>query len=212
MNDLLSRGFEKLGIVADAEQLKKLDIFLGEIHLFNPVYKLVKAVDDDDLIVRHFLDSAAGVDIIRRCIGDGKTVADLGSGAGFPGIVLAILLPDVHFFLVERMQRRVDFLENVIARCNLSNVTVLPIDTADCKEHFALVTCRAFHPLYDILSEVSGLLDTGGTLCAYKGQRDYLEAEIESLGPEKENWEISIEGMKVPYLDESRLMCVLKKR
>ncbi len=205
--DLLNEGLEKLGISITAEQRKKFDIFKSEITLFNPVYKLVSYEEESDLIIRHFLDCLAGVPVIKKELGDG-VLADLGSGAGFPGIILAIMLEDNEIVLVERMKRRVDFLRNVILRCKLNNVKIINRDVKEVDDKFDVVTCRAFHPIYDIIKDVERIMKVGGAFMAYKGQRNYVEAELSDIC----GYVYSFDDIKVPFLDEPRMICTMKRK
>ena len=145
--DLLLEGAEKLKLDLTSLQRERLERYISEIELFNPIYKLVSYQDRDELIIRHILDSLAGVKVFEAL--EGSSIADLGTGAGFPGVVLAIML-DRPIVLVERMKRRVDFLKNVILRCNLKNVRIVSKDVSEVEERFDIVTCRAFHPIFDI--------------------------------------------------------------
>ena len=204
--DLLNEGLEKLKLTATAEKRERLDVFKSEIELFNPTYKLVGYEEEDDLIIRHFLDCLAGVPLIERELGDG-CLADLGSGAGFPGIILAIMLDKNEVVLIERMKRRVDFLRNVILRCKLTNVRIIDRDVKEVNEHFDVVTCRAFHPIYDIIKDVDRIMKKDGAFMAYKGQRSYVEAELSDLV----GYTRRFDEIKVPFLDEPRMICTLKR-
>ena len=108
-----------------------LQKYIEEIELFNQAYGLVKVKDRDELIVKHILDSLAPLELITQllkkstCISlEPWQIADVGSGAGFPGIPLAAHLPSAEFTLIERMGRRAGFLRNCIAVLGLSNVQV----------------------------------------------------------------------------------------
>lgn len=207
-DDLLCQGLEKLGLNVSPSALSKLDTYIKEIELFNPAYRLVSCADRDELVIRHILDCAAGVPVIASCLGPDRTVADFGSGAGLPGVVLACLMEDVDFVLVERMKRRVDFLNNVRLCSSLDNVTILPDDISTVSGTFSCITFRAFHPLYDIISQLDRLLAEEGTVCAYKAHRTYVMAEAEGL----DGFSFSLVPLKVPFLDEERNMMVLKRR
>ncbi|MCL2139316.1 MAG: class I SAM-dependent methyltransferase, partial [Treponema sp.] len=105
--------------------LPLLEQYLAEIERFNPSLSLVGTNDRHCLIVRHILDSLAPLGIIFRAMnGSHASIADVGSGAGLPGIPLAITLPDVKFTLIERKNRRAGFLRNVCNILGLSNVSV----------------------------------------------------------------------------------------
>lgn len=207
MSELLKKGLERLKLEVTEDQEKRLERYISEIELFNPVYKLVAYEDECELVIRHILDSAAAAPVIGKYIKEGTRVADLGSGAGLPGIVLAILFPSCQFTLVERMARRAAFLKNVITVTGTKNVRILNVETRDVNEQFDLLTCRAYHPLYMMSEDARRLLAPSGVLCAYKGRRSYVEAELEGI--EGFSWEF--ENIRVPFLDEPRLICTLRR-
>jgi 16S rRNA (guanine527-N7)-methyltransferase len=91
------------------------------------------------LWTRHVLNSA----VVAELVPPGKTVADVGSGAGLPGIPMAIAQPDAHFTLIEPMERRSDWLRQITAEIGLTNVTVLRARAEEVGEAFDLVTARA---------------------------------------------------------------------
>ncbi|MSU06840.1 16S rRNA (guanine(527)-N(7))-methyltransferase RsmG [Spirochaetales bacterium NM-380-WT-3C1] len=203
--DLLLEGAEKLKLDLTSLQRERLEKYISEIELFNPIYKLVSYQDKDELIIRHILDSLAGVKVFEAL--EGSSIADLGTGAGFPGVVLAIML-DRPIVLVERMKRRVDFLKNVILRCNLKNVRIVSKDVSEVEERFDIVTCRAFHPIFDIIDDVDRILSPNGVFAPYKGKKSYLYSEIENLS----NWDVSITNLHVPFLDEERIIALMRKK
>ncbi len=111
---LLKEGLAKLGIEESGGRiLPLLERYIEEIELFNPAYGLVKVKDRRELIVKHILDSLAPIKIIRDLSKNSISlkIADVGSGAGLPGIPLAVCLPNAAFTLIERMGRRAGFLE-----------------------------------------------------------------------------------------------------
>lgn len=203
--DLLLEGAEKLKLDLTSLQRERLERYISEIELFNPIYKLVSYQDKDELIIRHILDSLAGVKVFEAL--ESSSIADLGTGAGFPGVVLAIML-DRPIVLVERMKRRVDFLKNVILRCNLKNVRIVSKDVSEVEERFDIVTCRAFHPIFDIIDDVDRILSPNGVFAPYKGKKSYLYSEIENLS----NWDVSITNLHVPFLDEERIIALMRKK
>ncbi len=208
MIEIFDRAVKRLGLELTQEQLKQMDLYFSEIKLFNPVYKLVKAEDDHELVLKHFVDCLAAVPYIQSQLKEGDTIADLGSGAGFPGIVLAIMFPTHQFFLIERMSRRVDFLKNAVARTGLKNVSIISEDLKNVENKFNVVTCRAFHPLFDIVSLVKNVLAEDGLFCAYKGQVSYVKSELQVC--QDGTFSSEIIQLKVPYLDEERCLCALR--
>lgn len=212
--ELLSRIVNELGLEFSEEQNKQMLRFVSEIELFNPKYKLVGA-EGDDILIRHVGDCLAAVPVIKKLI-EGKedvTFADLGSGAGFPGIVLAIAFPDYKFSLIERMNRRVSFLNNVIVACRLNGrVKVVPKDIKNVDEKFDIITFRAFHPLFDILDDVDKICKDSTHVCAYKAKSDTLLAELSVVEDNcTTKWTNVIEELDPPMFDASRKLCILQR-
>ena len=208
--ELLVSGLERIGIPFTDQMLDRIDTFIGEIMLFNPVYKLVGDKDPDEILIRHVLDSAAAYPEFMRHTAPGETIADLGSGAGFPGIVLAVLMEDRRFVLLERMQRRAGFLRGVLARTGIRNAEVSERDIREEKRRFQAVTARAFHPLYDVADDVLSIMEDDGVGLFYKGQRANAASELDVLRGEGYSFDARIVDIHVPYLDERRTLCVLE--
>lgn len=137
----------------------------------------------DRIWERHILNSAALApfltDFKRRSGIDHLRVADVGSGAGFPGIVLAAMLPDDYFTLVEPMERRVDWLEEVVDELGLKNVRVRRARAEELhgRAQFDVVTCRAVASMTKLTPWVMPLVHRGGELIALKGRS--AQAEID---------------------------------
>lgn len=125
------------------------------------------------LWTRHIVNSAAVVPFLP---GRGS-VADVGSGAGFPGIVVALLRPDLEVTLIETMERRVEWLSDVVAELDLDNVEVRRARAEDVHERYDVVTARAVANLSRLARLTSHLLRQGGCLLALKGAK--AEAEVD---------------------------------
>ena len=125
------------------------------------------------LWTRHIVNSAAVVPFLPAR----GTVADVGSGAGFPGIVVALLRPDLEVALIEIMERRIDWLGDVVDELDLDNVTLRRARAEDVKERFDVVTARAVANLTKLVRLTAPLLRRGGSLLALKGARAAAEAE-----------------------------------
>jgi 16S rRNA (guanine(527)-N(7))-methyltransferase GidB len=125
------------------------------------------------LWTRHIVNSAAVVPFLPAR----GTVADVGSGAGFPGIVVALLRPDLEVALIEIMERRIDWLGDVVDELDLDNVTLRRARAEDVKERFDVVTARAVANLTKLVRLTAPLLRQGGSLLALKGARAEAEAE-----------------------------------
>jgi 16S rRNA (guanine527-N7)-methyltransferase len=190
--------------------------YITIIESHNPALGLVGTNDRTALIIRHILDSLAPLGIIariRQAMPRQFSIADVGSGAGLPGIPLAIAMPDAEFTLIERKGRRAGFLRSVQTALRLSHVLVEEAEMEKVPPgRFALVTFRAFKPLEPkIYKKLCQLRTEGGCLAAYKGRREKTETEMTAL--EKKTPHIAghwnITPCPVPFLDEERHLVVI---
>ena len=227
--DQLEEGLDKLGLAADDRAPALLSRYIEEIELFNPAYGLVKVKDRGELIVKHILDSLGPVSLIRRLLSEkpsaeemaaGWQIADAGSGAGLPGIPLAICISDAEFTLIERMGRRAGFLRDAVAVLGLSNIRVEEAELETLartgEKRFDVVVTRAFKPLDDALTgKLFALAKQGGVIAAYKGRRQVIEEEMSRLleFQGKASGEILWEciPVDVPFLDEERHLVLLRQ-
>jgi len=212
---LLKEGFVKLGIEeSEGRVLPLLERYIEEIELFNPAYGLVKVKDRRELIVKHILDSLAPLKA-KRDLFEGREsfkIADVGSGAGLPGIPLAVCLPHANFTLIERMGKRAGFLRDAIAVLGMPNVAVEEADMEKlalaADNRYDLIVFRAFKPLdCAVLKGLFALLKPTGLLAAYKGRRQTINEEMGGL--RNLSWEaISLE---VPFLEEERHLVLIRQ-
>lgn len=236
MDETLREGLRRLREDRDIDRLMAgrfeavsalLDRYIKEIELFNPAYGLAAVKDRRELVVKHILDSLAPLGIICRLIDGGAAagpapvpppeLADVGSGAGLPGIPLAAALPGGRFTLIERSGRRAGFLRNTLAVLGLSNTGVTEGEMEKAPPgHFALVAFRAFRPLEPaVLRGLFRLLRPGGVLAAYKGKKEKIAGEMakaENFPPGEQlclgSWEAF--PCPVPFLDEERHLVVIR--
>lgn len=211
-SDILKKGLKSLNLNADEMQITQLQRFLSELMLFNKQFNLIGAHSKEDIIIKHMLDSLVAVDLLKKQ--NPVDVADVGSGAGFPGIPLAIFLPNVQFFLIERRERRAIFLQNVRAVAGLRNITVLCIEAANVTRRFSTVTCRALAKLDTaLLSTMNGLTGDAGSLLLYKGDPQKAEAELAELRDYLtiQRLQTTIIPAAVPFLDEKRCLVEITK-
>lgn len=164
------------------ETLPQMRVFQEKIATEGEQRGIIGPRDVDIIWERHILNSAAVVPFIEASVDDDerfKTVADVGSGGGFPGIVVAACLPDFKITLIEPMERRVEWLNECVSELGLENVTVLRERAEDCVSDikhkkdlypFSVVTCRAVAPLTKLSGWTLPLLKHGGQLIALKGR------------------------------------------
>jgi 16S rRNA (guanine527-N7)-methyltransferase len=223
LRQMCREGVASLGIAFDEGQFHQLFAYLDEIELWNPTYRLVGA-EGEDLVVKHLLDSLSAVPVLQALIREKGWEAcrfcDVGSGAGLPGIPLAIAFADMPFTLVERMGRRVGFLRNALAVSRLAQrVEVLQADVSEVKKEYDIVTFRAFHPLQDIMKDIGSILAESGVVCAYKSREENVQRELDAVealvrrgaGGSVSGWISKLVPVEVPFLDARRMLCLLEK-
>ena len=219
---LLIEGVTQLGFTLDDRQRSQFSRYMQEIYLFNSAYHLVGA-EGSEFVIKHLLDSIAPLAVFKKLaasLPEDVQICDVGSGAGLPGIPLAIMLDQRRFTLIERMGRRAGFLRNAIAGCNLDDrLTVMQSDLSEVREQFGIVVFRAFHPLVDIIRPIGSIVAERGFACAYKGRSEAIQQELADLdalvrtdtGGHGIVWNTEIIPVQVPFLDAPRNLCVLRK-
>jgi 16S rRNA (guanine527-N7)-methyltransferase len=207
---VLREGLAQLGIARAERAQTMLEKYIAEVERWNPRFGLVKYDGRRELIVKHVLDSLSAWTVLRDAASGSGTVLDVGSGAGFPGIPLAIAIPDIAFTLLERMSRRAAFLETCALLLGLARVKVSQGDLAAMTGEFDVVTCRAVAPLARLLEDLGRSAIRWRTFAAYKGRQERARAEIdevERLMPGRFNLELR--PLRTPFLDEERCLAVL---
>jgi len=198
-SNILKKGLDQIGIQYSSKQIKMLELYISEIELWNIKYKLVGA-RGEELIVRHILDSLSAIPELNKL--SFSTAADVGSGAGLPGIPLSIFYPEVKFSLIERSGRRSGFLRNVISLLKMGDrLQVIESELEEVAKSYDLVLFRAFRKLVDYYSELERITSPKGFLFAYKGKLMSIEQEITRLNQKATT---HIIPANVPFLDEER--------
>jgi 16S rRNA (guanine527-N7)-methyltransferase len=189
----------RLDVPADAQA--KLLAYLDLLARWNRTYNLTAVRDPDDMVSRHLLDSLAVLPFVH-----GRSLADLGSGAGLPGIPLAIARPEIAVTLVESNGKKARFLREVIRSLPLANVAVAQRRVQDTTGVFDTITARAFASLPDMLAWGGHLLAPNGCWLALKGRADAAE-----LGAVPPDFHITaVHELRVPGTDGER--CVVELR
>jgi len=179
---------EKLGISADKEKLDKLDLFYKLLIEWNEKINLTTIVEEESVYLKHFYDSLTlyrDVDLNKNI-----KICDVGSGAGFPGIVLKIFFPNIDITLIDSLNKRIIYLNDIISKLNLTGIKAIHSRMEDFsklhEEEFDFITARAVSQL-PILCEISvKALKIGGSLVFMKANCDEelvdIEKKIDKLG------------------------------
>ena len=171
--------------------------YVAQLLRWNRVYNLTAVRQPQDIVVRHILDSLSILPWVQ-----GQSVLDVGSGAGLPGIPLAIMRPEIQFFLLDSNAKRTRFMTQVIAQLQLKNVEVLRCRVEDYQPRhlFDTVVSRAFSSLAAMLEVAGHLCASGGRLLAMKGQ--YPQQELQQLPPAYRL--VAVHSLTVSGLDAAR--------
>ena len=179
-HELLREGLCRLGLDENGALAAALTRFADLIDAANPVYRLVRA-DLSRLVTHHLLDSLAAVPALRR-VAPRATVLDVGSGAGLPGVPLALALPDSRVTLLERSIRRVAFLHQVRRELALRELSIVGRPLAEAAlGPFDVVTWRAVAPLARLLPDLRPVLHRCSTVVVYQGTADTVRRELAAV-------------------------------
>ena len=164
LNEKIERGLVALSIESHVNVVEKLAQYLALITKWNKVTNLTSIDNPEQMVVVHLLDSLS----IHPYLG-GSRILDVGSGAGLPGIPLALINDDKKFTLLDSNGKKTRFMLQVIIELGIKNVEVVQSRAQDFQGQFDHVVCRAFTSTEDCVKACSHLLAPGGHLLAMKG-------------------------------------------
>ena len=170
---------KKLNIHPTPIQLEQLEEYYKILVEENNKYNLTNITDLEQVYLKHFYDSLTIVKVIKL---DNQKICDIGTGAGFPGLVLKIMFPNLEVDLVEATEKRCNFLKIVIDKLELKKVNVIneraEIYSKEVREYYDIVTSRAVAPLKHLLEYSIPLVKVEGYYIAMKGN---IDKEIENI-------------------------------
>lgn len=180
----LINGCKEFGLSIDEEMIEKLDLYYEMLVETNKVMNLTAITEFDDVLIKHYLDSLSLAKL--SVLTDGLRVLDLGTGAGFPGIPLAIAYPSVSFTLMDSLNKRIVFLQQVIDKLGLKNVMAVHgraeemASNRDYREVFDLVTSRAVANINTLSEYCLPFVKKGGYFISYKSGD--IDGELAGVG------------------------------
>ena len=202
----LDDGLSALEIAADGEQRRQLLALVELLHKWNRAYNLTAVRTPEEMVTRHLLDSAAVLPFVH-----GPELLDVGSGPGLPGLVLAILAPNLSLTLLDSNGKKVRFQRQAVMELGLGNVTPIQARVEAFEPvsgGYAQVISRAFSSLGDFIALTKRLVATDGEWLAMKGPA--VDDELAGLPEEIVVSQRHI--LAVPYQNGSRQLVVLRRR
>ncbi|MBX2809592.1 MAG: 16S rRNA (guanine(527)-N(7))-methyltransferase RsmG [Cellvibrionaceae bacterium] len=211
--DHLARGVEEMGLSLQAHQLEQLLLYVESLVKWNRAYNLSAIRDPVDMVYRHLLDSLALLPFLENFIASCQStpvhLLDVGSGAGLPGIPLAIactvICPQLQFTLVDSNGKKTRFLFQVKTRLDLENVKIENnrVEKFSPSNKFAIVTSRAYSSLAQLVEQSTAMLHKQGEFWAMKGQ--YPHDELKQCANI-----VSVHPLTIPGLDSERHLVRLR--
>ena len=195
---VLQAGIDQLGLEATETQVDLLLAFVNLIEKWNKAYNLTAIRDREEMLRLHILDSLAIFPFVT-----GQKIIDVGTGAGLPGIPLAILMPSVQFTLLDSNSKKTRFVRQAVLELQLNNVEVVHgrVESLGHEGEYDAVLSRAFASLEEMMNLTEHLTQPEGVLIAMKGQKP--ESELKKI-----DRDYSVNSIMVPGVDAER--CVVR--
>jgi 16S rRNA (guanine527-N7)-methyltransferase len=200
--DLLIEGLQRMDLKLSDQVIDQLMTYLNLVEKWNRVYNLTAIRERDEMIKLHFLDSLSIFNHVHV-----KNILDVGSGAGFPGIVLAITKPELKVTVMDSVNKKTTFMQQVKSELVLTNLDVVNSRVEDYQPItlFEAVTSRAFSNLKNMMSLTQHTLKKEGVWLAMKSKD--VKQELEAF----EKNQYTLIPLEVPFIDAERYLVTLKK-
>ncbi len=196
---LLCEGAKTMDVSLSSEQVRKLLDYHALINKWNKVYNLSAIRDPLESIKKHFLDSFSILEFIQSGL-----LLDVGSGAGLPGIIIAIMKPKTKVFVIDSVGKKCRFMQTVKTELGLENLTVINdrVESFNYPESFSQITSRAFASAIDTVNKTKHLISNDGRYLLMKGD-NIAQENIE-------NMKSTVHILKVPFVSDNRSLLEIK--
>lgn len=201
---------KKININITNKQLIKLDKFYHLMIEWNKKINLTRITEEKEVYLKHFYDSLTLNKVID--LKNIKTLCDIGTGAGFPGIVLKIIFPNIKITLIDSLQKRVKYLNEIIKELELDNIEAIHTRGEDYQGEFEVVTSRAVANIEKLVNYTMHLVSKNGVFIAMKGN---LESELNQQVRKKIERKFIIKKQEefiLPKEGSRRTLLILKNR
>ncbi len=196
----LNQGLKALNLNFSSEQIGQIERYLNLLIKWNRTFNLTAIKEPEAMVTHHVLDSLAILPLLV-----GQRFLDVGTGAGLPGMMLAIACPTCHFVLLDSNSKKISFIKQAVHQLGVQNVEVVHSRIEDFEPLilFDEVISRAFTNLADFVRLCLRLLTSGGMLLAMKGPKVFEEIK-------ECQYDVRIEKIDVPFLEEARYGVLVK--
>lgn len=205
---LIEEGAGNLNIHIDRKTTDQFSIHATELIKWNRKINLTTITDPVEVAVNHFLDSIISV----RVMPEYGRLLDIGSGGGFPGIPIKIMIPSLSVTLIDASRKKVSFLKHVIRNIKLIEIDARQIRAEELAKGkplencFDVIICRAFSRLDKIILKALPLLAKDGIIIAMKGKL----SEYELQSADKYNLSLTVKKYKLPFLELERSLAIIR--
>ncbi len=203
---LLKEGLNQIGFSYSEEQIKAFMTFLSELKKWNRAYNLTGLTSDKDIIIKHFLDSLLYLKVIPVCpvrkqkkstVVNALKIADAGTGAGFPGIPIKIMRPEIDITLIEPSKKKTAFLRHILRVLSLNRVKVLDERVENLgrkyEKTYDVIVSRATFKIEDFIKKTCPYVKENGVLVLSKGPKVFEEIkELKDKGVIKKITRLSL--------------------
>ena len=206
--ELFKEKENEININISVENVEKFYKYMKSLIEWNEKINLTAIIDEEEIIEKHFIDSLT----ILKYIKDDYTMIDVGTGAGFPGIVLKIVFPHLKITLIDSLQKRVNYLNSIIKDLSLNEIEAIHSRGEDYHEKFDVVTARAVANIEKLLTYTMHIVNNKGVLVAMKAN---ITEELNPDVQQKINRKYTIkkiEQFSLPYENSIRSLVVISNK
>lgn len=203
---------KELGIEINKTMLEQFEYYYDKLVSYNEKVNLTAIIEKEEVYIKHFLDSI----VIAPYLKQNATLVDVGTGAGFPSLPLKIVRPDLKVTMVDSLNKRIIFLDELIKELSLNNIDAVHSRAEDYIKHnrekFDIIVARAVASLNTLSEYCLPFIKTGGLFYAYKSNSIYDELEVASnaikiLGGKV----LEVKEIVLPYTDITRTFAIIEK-
>lgn len=208
--ELFINSLKELNIEVTEEKINKLEKFYELLIDWNNKINLTRIIEKEEVYLKHFYDSLTIVKEVN--LNEINTLCDVGTGAGFPGIVLKIFYPHLKITLVDSLLKRVNYLNTIIKDLELNDIVAIHARGEDVKEKFDIVTSRAVANIEKLVNYTMHLTNKNGKLVALKGDIDKELTEDVKRKLERKYIIEKINKFELPIEESKRSLVILKNK